>query len=307
MREVYAGYLLLWLIVTSRYPLGTNVYEEDWDVLLVLDTCRVDALQEVEDEYDFLGNIGSIWSVGSTSKEWVEQTFIDKFHQGISNTAYITGNPFSDTLAGDRNQFDYGATTRGAWIENAERLAGLVKSNIVSDTHIGHVEFLQPGDSKTVKPRPITDHVIKAARSNDFDRIIAHYMQPHTPYYSSSKIYDELAEYEKYPFRAIRRGDKNKNEVWEAYIDNLRYVLNDIQLIVDNVDGEVIITADHGELFGECGMFYHHAGNIHPHLRKVPWVKIETNDRRTYESDVEFRGKSVERMTDEQLEALGYL
>jgi hypothetical protein len=38
--------------------------------------------------------------------------------------------------------------------------------------------------------------------------------------------------------------------VWEAYLDNLRYVLDNIEELLQNVDGKVVISADHGELFG---------------------------------------------------------
>jgi hypothetical protein len=62
--------------------IGTNVYEKDWDVLIVLDTAHVDALQIVMDEYDFIEDVNSIWSVGggrqqsgsrgrSTSSTWI--------------------------------------------------------------------------------------------------------------------------------------------------------------------------------------------------------------------------------------------
>jgi hypothetical protein len=30
------------------------VYDLEWDTLIILDTCRVDALRTVADEYDFL-------------------------------------------------------------------------------------------------------------------------------------------------------------------------------------------------------------------------------------------------------------
>jgi len=44
--------------------IGTNVFDREWDVLIVLDTARVDALRVVADEYDFIGQVDSIWSVG---------------------------------------------------------------------------------------------------------------------------------------------------------------------------------------------------------------------------------------------------
>jgi hypothetical protein len=67
---------------------GTNVYEKDWDLLLILDACRVDAIEEVADEYSFLDTPGTMRSVASTSIEWMEETFTDEYSDEIKNTVY---------------------------------------------------------------------------------------------------------------------------------------------------------------------------------------------------------------------------
>jgi len=313
MREVYATYVLFWLITTSRKPVGTNVFERDWDVLVILDTCRVDALREVQDEYDFLGDIEEIWSIGSTSKEWVDQTFREKYSDEIAETAYITGNPFSNTLLGERKKVEYGST-HDTWIESAEWTNKIIKDTTVSADKLGHLEPLW-GDfdnnrnesfSKSQKPSSIINHTIAAGRTGKFDRIIAHCMQPHSPYFSSSNKYEELNKYEKYPFRALKEGKTEK--VWDAYIDNLRYILDHVEKLIQNTEGEVVLTADHGELMGEQRMYYHMPGNFHPKLKKVPWVRTQATDNGTVDPDVTLSGKeNAQEVTAEQLEALGYI
>ena len=42
---VYYTYVGLWLTVSTRLRLGTHVLDEEWDLLVVLDTCRADALR----------------------------------------------------------------------------------------------------------------------------------------------------------------------------------------------------------------------------------------------------------------------
>lgn len=60
-----------------------------------------------------------------------------------------------------------------------------------------------------------------------------------------------------------------------------------IALPVENFDAEkVVITADHGELFGECGGYGHPAGFPHPNPRKVHWVTTGAEDARTVAPDV---------------------
>lgn len=311
LKEGYATYLLFWLVFTSRRPLGTNIFEKDWDVLVLLDTCRVDALREVQDEYEFLEDIRGVWSVGSTSKEWVEQTFVEQYSDEIANTAYITGNPYSNTLLGEHKKVEYGSTY-GTWIEQVEWTESLINDETLRAEDVGHVEPLwgETGEDApfedSQKPRSLTDHTIRAARSGEYDRVVAHYMQPHSPYFASSRDYDELKDYEKRPFKAMKEG--RTDIVWEAYIENLRYVLDDLERLLENVGGDVVITADHGELMGDHRMYYHMPGNPHPKLKKVPWVRTTATDQRTSDPDVTLDGVgNAQEVSEKQLEALGYM
>lgn len=77
---------------------GTNVYEKDWDVLLVLDACRVDVMEEVASEYEFLDHPGTHRSTASTSGEWMRTTFTEEYIHEIENTIYITANGHSEEV-----------------------------------------------------------------------------------------------------------------------------------------------------------------------------------------------------------------
>lgn len=90
----------MFLLGTKHYPIGTNVFEPDWDALIILDACRVDALVELAPEYEFLRDIDSILSVGSSSFEWTNQTFRTTYEKEIGNTAYVTQNDFHDQILG---------------------------------------------------------------------------------------------------------------------------------------------------------------------------------------------------------------
>lgn len=311
LKQIYATYALGWNAITSRYPLGTNVYDKEWDVLVILDACRVDALQAVSNEYDFVSEIEEIWSIGSTSKEWIEQTFDSRYIDEIQNTAYITGNPFSNVLLDERERLEYIATL-DTWVESSSLAEKLVSDNVVDIDDVGHMEALWgsaesgAGFHDCQKPDSVTEYTIKAARCGDYDRVIAHYMQPHHPYFSSSTNPDELTEIEKNPFAAIKDG--RRDEVWDAYLDNLRYGLDWVEKLIQNVDGRVVITSDHGELMGEQKMHFHMVGNPHPTLKKVPWVEVNATDTSSIQPDVAFnRPEEAQEISQDQLEALGYL
>lgn len=49
-KNLYNG---LFFSLTSRYQIATNIFSREWNLLLVLDACRVNAMREVTPEYEF--------------------------------------------------------------------------------------------------------------------------------------------------------------------------------------------------------------------------------------------------------------
>ncbi len=47
------------------------------------------------------------------------------------------------------------------------------------------------------------------------------------------------------------------------------------QEIAEEADGKVIITPDHGEAYGEQGVWGHHIETQVPALTEVPWLEVE--------------------------------
>jgi len=224
------------LLANATVNLGTNVYECEWDVLIVLDTCRVDALQAVANEYEFLTDVGSIWSVGSASAEWTSATFVEEYADEIAQTAYLTANGYAKTILEDRSH------------EDADNLTFtlLDRFETLSVTDFGRVEYLftfeQRGESGPLgheagvtPPRYVTERAITVGREANYDRTILHYMQPHYPYVSRAMdAQRDLKRHERggrsggWIGHVRDTGDTKK--VWEAYLADLRYVLDDISI-----------------------------------------------------------------------------
>lgn len=77
----------------------------------------------------------------------------------------------------------------------------------------------------------------------------------------------ELHKYERNPFEYLEFGGKRKR-VLKAYLDDLRYVLDDVEILLENIAAEhVVLSADHGEAFGECGVYGHPIGFLHAAVR----------------------------------------
>jgi hypothetical protein len=312
-RELFCLFQIGWMATTTRYSLRTNVFDEDWHALIILDACRTDAITEVASEYPFINEneISSQWSVGSTSKEWILKTFTQEYLDQISSTSYICGNSFSNWF--DDRPVDYitYTETRDTTISKIDKLNSLFKQNLVRYDDFGHVEDLSPygelnESGVTPKAETVTDHAVHAGRRQNSERMIVHYMQPHAPYLKRAMEGKEMKEFESNPWRALKNGE-SRQKVWNAYLDNLRYVLDSVSVLLSNLDANnVIITADHGELFGEFGKYGHGCGILHPSLKKVPWISTTATDTGDYTPELESIDESDVQSVDERLEALGY-
>ncbi len=158
-------------------------------------------------------------------------------------------------------------------------------------------------DGKQLHPEMVTDCAITVGRESDWDRLIIHYMQPHHPFIQR----DDPPRSHREPFAYLNDGG-HFEEVWEGYLGNLRLALDAVELLLENLDAEkTVITADHGELFGELGQTGHGVGIPHPNLRKVPWVETTASDTGSYEPEYErTEERAAEDELQERLEALGY-
>lgn len=292
--------------VVAQTGIGKDWFKEDWDLLIILDTCRVDTLRTVEDNYTFINNINTTLSKGGQSAEWMMNNFTKKWSDKIAKTALITSNPHSKTVFENRleDTFD-GKPNRGI-----DRLKKFGTSEFVSNEDFGHYRtFWQlSGEFGERPPRPVTDHAIELSRESDFDRIVLHYMPPHAPHVGGAKLAgrDSLKEHEKNPFEhVITTGDSNP--IHETHARTLEWVLEDVELLLNNVDAErVIITSDHGDAFGEYGMYRHKVGHLSPQVRVVPWIETSAADSHTYEPDSDSE-EFIEQSQKESLEALGYI
>lgn len=263
---------------------GTPIYDREWDLLVILDACRLDLMQEVAGSYPLVENIDVFRSLDSTTKFWMKKNFVRRYADEMRETTYVCGNPFSDSMLSADSFHELNEVWRRAWEE--------------------------PG---TVPPRAITDETIRAMRSSGSDRVIAHYMQPHCPFIprpelSAAKSLERFGnQRHRDVWGRLRDGDLTREEVWEGYRLNLELGLDDVSLLLRSVDADrVVVSSDHGNALGELGVYGHPPNMPHDCLRNVPWIETTATNDGEYEPETEL-SEEVERSTDEQLAALGYV
>ncbi|WP_440770338.1 hypothetical protein [Natronorubrum sp. DTA28] len=266
-------------------PDGENIFEKEWDLLVVLDSARVDAMQEVEAEYSFLDQPETLRSVGSASYQWMERTFTEQYADEMDATTYVTANHFADDFLEETDLFCLDSVWQYGWDEMKH----------------------------TIPPRLVTDAAIRVGREHrgEFDRCIVHYMQPHfpsipDPVVDPEQTADEPFDVQKLLWKKARNGSLDTDRLWDAYIENLRYVLDDLELLLENFEAEtVMISADHANAFGEWGVYAHPNVPLDC-LRVVPWYQTTSIDKETYSPPTPDRKPMDEIDMDERLQALGY-
>lgn len=271
-----------------------KIYEKDWDVLVVLDACRLDLMEEVIEEneaYDYLRPLNEIYSAGGTSDEWMKKNFTGKYSEQIKNTAMITGNPYSDENL-DEEDFQI---LEEVW------------------------EHAYNPETETVMPRPITDSAIEIQRSEKPEKMVIHYMQPHFPFIGTNlsegfSKNDFGEEMRKDVWDELMLDNVDRDQVWEGYKKNLRKVLEEVEILKDNINAEkLVVTADHGNGLGRPlskeRFVYGHRGKIYTDtLRKVPWIEIEARDKKGYtpEGVDKEEHREKEEIVKDALKDLGY-
>jgi hypothetical protein len=261
---------------------GSSIFSKDWDLCVVLDACRADELARLKSEFELLTEVDTFDSLASCTWRWLPET-IDKSNTALSDTAYISANPFTDEFCdGEFAHLD--EVWRYAWSE----------------------------DKGTVLPRDVTNRAISYARHNEWDRLLVHYLQPHVPFVNSDHFraskqnFDLDRESPPDEWDRVTSGGLDRETAITGYRDNLMSVLESVETLLTNIDAETaVITADHGEAFGEYGIYGHPDVPLGC-LTTVPWVETTATDERTHcppSYDTVSRDESA---VESHLEALGY-
>jgi len=205
----------------------------------------------------------------------------------------------------------------------------------VDDDVFHHVERVWETDwddnLSTVRPETMVERTREMYEQYPNKRIISHFMQPHYPFIGETgrTELDDQAGFELTKRLAsgedatrdgesiwdlLERDEVDEGMVWDAYVENLRVVLDEVEELLKTLDERTVITSDHGNLMGErvgplpIEMYGHPTGIHAENLVTVPWLTIEGSERKEVTADAP--GESDREYDSEELEGrladLGY-
>ncbi|ASJ08346.1 hypothetical protein A3L11_03505 [Thermococcus siculi] len=272
-------YALKGIVETLHGNPGESIFSEEWDQLIILDDCRFDFFEAGFRERNLPGKLGWKFSLGSWTGEFLIKNFPEEKYEDM---VFITSNPFVDKY-----------------------LSGKFHA-IISVWKTGWDERYQ-----TVPPRAVYDAAVKALKSYPGKKLIVHFLQPHHPYFvlkfgdrTMRVIRDSISE-GRLKMDTVQNEPLNelylspiygqfhiRKLIW-AYRENLRAVMPYVELLLHRLRGRTVVTADHGELFGEQVTrllpikVYGHGIGRNANLIKVPWWVIDDEDREKLRSKKE--------------------
>ena len=152
-------------------------------------------------------------------------------------------------------------------------------------------------DLGTVLPEVMVEYALKAGSEYPDKRLIIHFIQPHYPYIGDPEVnkvvylkdwFKDMASGKDVPdiITKLLRDDVDKGRIKKAYKKTLKMALHHALKLTKKLEGKIVITADHGEAFGEIAWplpmrIYGHPSNVHiPVLVKVPWLVFDSKERK---------------------------
>ena len=274
---------------------GIDIFEEDWDNLIILDASRYDMFYK----YHYLpGKLEHRRSRGSTTVEFLRGNMSDR---KLLDTIYITANPQFYIHREHLNCELYSVIN--VWKEDGW------------DEEVG-----------TVFPETLVERTLEAIERYPNKRLIVHFIQPHYPFIGSSlekdtghldKAHLDDADQDRSIWSKKMSGDINisKGKIWDAYTGNLKRILPSINKLMEGISGRTVVTSDHGNMVGERSYpipirdWGHPAGVYTEELTKVPWLVYENGPRREIIPGESREGAKniTEEVAESRLEDLGYL
>ncbi|PTD94183.1 hypothetical protein C9439_03810 [archaeon SCG-AAA382B04] len=283
------------------------IKERDWDILIILDACRYDVFLSIYEEF-LKGDLTRVKSPAAATEPWLNSVFENNY----SDTIYVSGNPHVSQI-GKKNFRKIFFKVEDVWDYGWEKINGIptvppqnISQKLIENLvkfpekkiiahymqphapYVGNEKLALGGSQQWLRKRAKEEGILGILNSKipkKAKNIIGSSLL--------GKAIDRIGikmsknEWNKDPIGMKDAIDRyGLNKVKRAYQENLKLVLNDVKSNLEKVlrfKEKVVISSDHGDLFGEKGLYGHPKDsgyNQHPELYHVPWLEVENDEFR---------------------------
>ncbi|SEH45482.1 hypothetical protein SAMN05192561_10232 [Halopenitus malekzadehii] len=177
----------------------------------------------------------------------------------------------------------------------------------------------------TVLPDTVVEKSLEIGERYPEKRLVVHFLQPHYPFLGSNigGSVEELRKDAKgderhedvNPWRMVRDGIYDPDEVWNAYVENHRKVIPKAYKLGDELPGKSVLTSDHGNAMGaplikslDLIDIYGHPWGVHlDEIVEVPWVEIDSSQRKPIVEEKPAATSDISGDAKKRLKEIGYL
>lgn len=266
--------------------------EEEWDYLIVLDACRYDYFRSSYSKY-LKGKLKKVRSPSFHTEKWRKEVFTEK-HDDV---VYVSANPYINGINETKgfSAKDIFHDVIDVWVWGWDDELGTVRPEKVNEGVKKAmkkypekkliIHYLQPhAPYLSLGELPGRDSFQEVRRElgsqNSFGEFLGAMRDLLGKKFVKTFSWElgwkinrflgfSPATPEESAFREV-----GKEGMRKAYQENLEIVLKYVEEIIEELNGKIIVTADHGELLGEGGDFVHHDEN-NPLLREIPWFEVK--------------------------------
>lgn len=246
--------------VPDQSALLDVAFDSDGPVwVLWFDGGRLDGFRKLYGDY-FTGQLRACWNGGiGYSGDWADRHLRrDLSGYGLFSVAPVRS--LSGTDYDGREYFTVAPEIDTGDTVN-ERLAALGYRELKDD---GVVD-ISPGHCN----RSVRDH------RDVVDSGVIRYLKPHPPFDGIEGLTSGSGK-TRTTWHALWSGAITEGELRERYRATYRQAFEAAREIVPELEGDIYITADHGECLGDCGQLFHASTHAtHDHLCVVPWLRVE--------------------------------
>lgn len=283
---------------------GIDIFDQDWDNLILLDAFRYDTFERIYTERASGGKLDSRISRGSQTPEWLRANFHDR---QLHDVVYVSANPMPYVLGEQPPDENSERHRRYNFNLDVHDLIPVWNGSPPTDS-----EYRQ--DEEIVTPEQTIKAALQAEEKYPNKRLLIHFTQPHTPYLGSTG--DELHSQSERPWYDWRDGNENISlgKLRRAYRENAEIAFDAGQKLSTALSGKTVVTSDHGELLWEKSFPIPFKDFLHPPrtyikpLVKVPWLvrNAETRKEIRPENPKNTERDIIAEDAERNLEALGY-
>jgi len=244
---------------------GKNVdtLQEDWCILIILDACRYDIFKKVYK--DILVKDGVLSKAGTNSagtEEWMHNNFLGRdcsdiiyIDPIIMFDMFLPGHNFFkvDKVWKTRWDYEYGTIMPKDMTDSAlEQIKRHPKKRFIIHYHQPHPPYLLP-EFKGIDTIATPELVQKNIRENKTkNREIHCFIQGNIrKILGAERAWKLLIRLGITPRDGMGKIYKihNMDGIIRGYTENLKMVLKDVNRLIDNYNGKIVITSDHSKNF----------------------------------------------------------